>query len=390
MSLLDCLALEISNLTPWEIFDVYDGPRFYSCKSKVGQIYLVYWVEEVEDSDQWLYIKVSQDRYYSLVKGRISIRACYEFPEEGFAYLVSVRGRNDFSIVPTFVEQFDSDWLPDENEYLELDSRSTLLPTKLLDVQQAAVAGSRQVLDLAFETHTNSYEMAAETLGKILTSTQNYLYASACPKDVDVRRIAESVKDANKMMVTGLFASSFGVRLQSNNGDLFGESSHSQNLEQFIDILSSLNKPSEMILRIKSVNLLARSRFRIMLKDLVSGGLSIKAEWSDPFGGFGSSYLGLESLKSSLCLLDGGGSPDTDTVSYNRVRLVGVDVENDFFAIVTDSGELLKGKLDRSLDSYQFSVPSIVNVTIEETCTINPVTDKERWSYILISVSEST
>ena len=74
-------------------------------------------------------------------------------------------------------------------------------------------------------------------------------------------------------------------------------------------------------------------------------------------------------------------------MKYKDIKLVGVDIENDFFAVVKNDGDLLKGKLDKSLESYQFNVPSIINVKIEETCKINPVTDKEKWSYKLIEIN---
>jgi hypothetical protein len=40
----------LQNLKPLEVFDYFDGPRFYSCISKSGQLYLVFWVDETEKS----------------------------------------------------------------------------------------------------------------------------------------------------------------------------------------------------------------------------------------------------------------------------------------------------------------------------------------------------
>ena len=233
MSQHSYLNIEIKKLKPWEVFDFFEGPRFYSCKNKTGQIYLVHWVDEINDCDVWLYSKVSFEKYCALKNKKIDIRSCFENPEEGFSYLVSVASCNEFNINLIKPEEYDLEWLPDDGEFLDYDTPSTSLPTKIVDVQEAAVANSRQVLDLAFSKKHQTYEIASETLGKILTSVQNFIYSSACPNDLDVRRVPEHVKDENMLMVSGLFASSFGVRLQSKNSDLFSGSHQNNNLQRF-------------------------------------------------------------------------------------------------------------------------------------------------------------
>lgn len=380
---------EIKNLTPWEVFDFFDGPRFYSCKSKSGQIYVVYWVDESNGCDLWLYTRVSFERYCALKNAKVSIASIFNNSEENFSFLVSVLSESEFTTEVIKAELFDEDWLPDEDEFLEIDSCSTTLPQKIVDIQESAIANSRQVVDLAFERITNSFEIASENLGKILSTAQNFLYASACPNNIDIRRVPDNVKEDNTLMVTGLFASSFGVRLQSKNSDLFEDSPHNQNLNNFIDLLNASQNSENLLPKLKALNLLSRSRFKALLKELVSAGVSVKAEWADPFGKFSSSMISFESLKESLRKLEEGDDSNTQTIKYENVRLVGVDIENDFFALFDRDGNLIKGKLESKLESYSFNVPSMISATIEETCIINPVTDKEKWSYKLIDVQSA-
>lgn len=384
------LNIEIQNLKPWEIFDFFEGPGFYSCKNQTGQIYLVHWVDEIKDSDIWLYSKVSFEKYCALKNKKIDIRSCFENPEEGFSYLVTVASSKEFNINLIKAEEYDPEWLPDEGGFLEHQAPSTTLPEKIVDIQEAAVANSRQILDLAFSKSHQTYEIASDALGKILTTVQNYLYSSACPSDIDIRRVPEHIKDENILMVSGLFASSFGVRLQSKNSDLFPGSNQNQNLKEFMALLIATEKSDRVLTKVKGYNLLSRARYKAVLQELVAAEVSVKAEWSDPYGNFRVSRIPLHQIKESLRKLEDGDSSDTQTVKYEELRLVGVDIENDFFAVVKNDGELIKGKLDKSLDAYQFKVPSTVRVTIEETCKINPVTDKEKWSYKLIDIKEST
>ncbi|MBT2786745.1 MULTISPECIES: DUF6575 domain-containing protein [unclassified Halomonas] len=383
------LNIEIKKLKPWEVFDFFEGPRFYSCKNQTGQIYLVHWVDEINDCDVWLYSKVSFEKYCALKNKKIDIRSCFENPEEGFSYLVSVASCNEFNINLIKPEEYDSEWLPDDGEFLDYDSPSTSLPTKIVDVQEAAVANSRQVLDLAFSKKHQTYEIASETLGKILTTVQSFIYSSACSNDLDVRRVPEYIKDENMLMVSGLFASSFGVRLQSKNSDLFSGSNQSNNLQRFMELLATTEESDQVLKEVKNYNLLSRARYKAVLQELVTAELSVKAEWSDPYGNSKISRISFHQIKESLRKLEEGESSNTQIVEYKDIKLVGVDIENDFFAVVKNDGELLKGKLDKSLESYQFNVPSIINVKIEETCKINPVTDKEKWSYKLIEINSS-
>lgn len=383
------LNVEIQSLKPWEIFDFFEGPRFYSCKNQTGQIYIVHWVDDINDCDVWLYSKVSFEKYCALKNNKIDIRSSFEKPEEGFSYLVTVASTNEFNIDIIKPEDYDLEWLPDEGEFLEYDTPSTTLPQKVVDIKEAAVANSRQVLDLAFSKMHSTYEIASDELGKILTTLQNYLYSSACPNDIDIRRVPERTKDENTLMVSGLFAGSFGVRLQSKNSDLFPDSSQNQNLHKFMELLTATEKSNLVLREIKEYNLLSRVRYKAVLQELVAAGVSLKAEWSDPHGNFRSSKVQFHQIKEALRQLEDGESSDTQKIKHQDIRLVGVDIENDFFAVVKNDGELLKGKLDKSLESYQFNVPSIINAIIEETCKINPVTDKEKWSYKLIEIEPS-
>ena len=54
MSRAEYLAVLLPGLSPVEVFDFYDGPRFYSCRDVLGQLYIVYWVDDVDGNATWL------------------------------------------------------------------------------------------------------------------------------------------------------------------------------------------------------------------------------------------------------------------------------------------------------------------------------------------------
>jgi hypothetical protein len=47
---------------------------------------------------------------------------------------------------------------------------------------------------------------------------------------------------------------------------------------------------------------------------------------------------------------------------------------------------VIKGKLSRGLASRRFEVPSEIRAKLEETSVVDPLTDRAKWSFILLDV----
>jgi hypothetical protein len=373
----------VTRLAPVEVFDYYDGPRFYSCRDVAGQLYLVYWVDESEQhGSSWLYLKVSPERYAAVKRGHISVAEALSNPEEGLVFLVSGRERN---LVANRVEksQIEAEWLPDNDYRLELDEAA--LPSKSLTAKDLAQRAHRQVLDIAFEKASNTYEMAAGKLGRVLDSLQNTIYALSCPPDMALRRVPEEVKFRSEVLVTGLFASSFGVRLQTRGSDLFGNDDTAAAIESLTKLFATMGKPDVVTEHLRSLNVLARSRFKHLLHMLVDAHVAVKADWGNTDGRELVAHATYDELSQILRRIEATENASTQIVERDA-RLVGVDVQSDFFALVIEEGEVIKGKLARALATRHFEVPSVIRVKIEETCVIDPLTDKEKWSYVLLDV----
>jgi hypothetical protein len=65
-----------------------------------------------------------------------------------------------------------------------------------------------------------------------------------------------------------------------------------------------------------------------------------------------------------------------------------VDVESDFFAMIPVDGQLIKGKLSKQLGGGHFEVPSMISAKIQEVCLVDPLTEKEKWSYTLLEITK--
>lgn len=380
MSRSDYLSSLIKNLTPIQVFDYYDGPKFYSCSDKIGQVFLVYWIDETNEHSSWLYLRISPERYLSLKNGNVSIAEALSNPEEGSAFIVKNYGL-DFSVEEISAAHIEPDWLPPINDYLHL--KESTLPEKTLSAVEIAERLNRQVIDLAFDKLSNTYQMGCGKLGKLLDSFQNVIYALACDAQLDVRRVPEVIKFNSEILVTGLFASSFGIRLQSKNSELFSSDETTNAIEALVNLISTLETPEKVPEELHRFNILARSRFKHLLRVLVDSEVSIKADWGSPFGKTLQSRASFNKIARSLKKLE-----ETDAATKNTIErsatLVGVDVESDFFALKIEGNEIIKGKLSKSVSSRNFDVPSPIIAELEESCVIDPLTDREKWSYILI------
>ena len=382
MNRRDDMRSLIRGLVPVEVFDYYDGPRFYSCRDVVGQLYLVYWVDESEAGTSWLYLRISLERYAALKRGDVPIADALSKPEDESVLIVRSCGQ-EFLVEQLTAAEIEPDWLPDPQDRLAIGHAA--LPTRLSSPADLAPRVRRQVFDVAFEKISNTYEMAAGKLGRLLEAFQNTIYALSCDPTLDIRRVPEETKQRSELMVTGLFASSFGVRLQTKGAGLFEADDTERALLTLAELIDALSAPESLTENLHQLNILARSRFKHLLRVLVDSQVSVKADWATPLGRARQSRASFADISLSLQKLEASDAA-TSRVVERSVRLVGVDVQSDFFAVVLDDGEVIKGKLAKGLASKHFEVPSLIKAKLEETSVVDPLTDREKWTYILLDV----
>lgn len=379
----DDLPQLIRDLTPIEVFDFYDGPRFYSCRDKAGQLYLVYWVDETDVGSLWLYIRISHERYGAVRRGDLLIADALSQPEDGLALLVHSQDA-DFSVKQLRAENIDPEWMPQGNDRLDLPHSS--LPSNLIAPVNLAQKVKRHVLDLAFDKTSNTYELGSGKLGRLLEALQNTVFALSCDRTMDVRRVPEEVKQRSELMVTGLFASSFGIRFQTKGSDFFASDDTAGALETLIRMIDALNRPGSLPEELHRLNILARSRFKHLVQVMVDSQVAVKADWGSPNGSQANVGASFANLRLALQKLETTDDATQQTVK-RQARLVGVDIQSDFFALALENGEIIKGKLSKTISNKHFEVPSFVAATIQESSVIDPITDREKWSYVLLDAA---
>jgi hypothetical protein len=362
-----------------EVFDYYDGPRFFSVTDLTGQLYIVYWVEESEVGSSWLYVRLSHERYAAMKRGDVSVAEALSKPENGTAFVVT--GDDSKQIQ---AREIQADWMP-EGDY-RLSLQASTLPVKLVTAVELSRAVNRQVFDIAFQKVSNSYELGARKLGRLMEAFQGAIDALASSPESSLKRVSEEVKNRSELMFTGLFASSFGVRLQTKGTDIFASDDVAIAIESLAKLISALESPSGIGAELHKHNILARSRFKHLLNVLVDSQVALVADWGNPDGRNMQVRASFDQILQSFNALKNAEEALKQTVEH-RGRLVGVDIRSNFFAFVSNDGDFIKGALSKALSGENFKIPSNVLISVQETCEVDVLTDKEKWTYLLLSVT---
>ncbi len=76
----------IGRLDVLDVFAYHDGPRLFTARSIIGNLFLVEWAAENDAGDIWLIVPLSPMRYRALAAGEISFRSIFTDSELGFVY----------------------------------------------------------------------------------------------------------------------------------------------------------------------------------------------------------------------------------------------------------------------------------------------------------------
>lgn len=70
----------LGHLNYFEIYDDFDGPKCFSVKNDLDQLYLVYWSGDYDDGDfsKWVYMPVSQKMLDELIREEVSFHKAFQ------------------------------------------------------------------------------------------------------------------------------------------------------------------------------------------------------------------------------------------------------------------------------------------------------------------------
>ena len=369
-----------------DVYIYYDGPQLFSCESLAGQKYLALNVEYDDGVCRWFYMPISSSRLDSVKRGDISLYDAFKKAENGWLWEVTIDSNGlDEAILIRVHDLCDED-LPSKESSLSFVVQS--LPERQEDSMLLSQRLKRDVVDISLaEEGVHNSEIGCEHLGSVLLRFQNLVDSMVSGSSGGRGRIPQVIKQKAELKAAGTFAASFGVRLISNSiANLFDQTTVSPALEALMTVMEAKADPDKLTDAIEGMSSRSKSRYRFLLKALNEGNIDFNVDWGSPNKTSRSISLSHNDVQSLLTILEEDGE-DVSEILKLTGTLIGVNVERKTFVFRDDSKEQYSGTIDDALLGRVFSVPMDIDVAIEETLEINPLTKEEKVSYRLMSVS---
>ncbi|HDR8412839.1 DUF6575 domain-containing protein [Paenibacillus urinalis] len=375
-----------------DVFFYYDGPRIFTCKNKSIE-FLAFLVDELEESDHWLFIPVSKSRVQEIKSGRISIRDAITNAEDHL-YEVHLPVTEEFKPIIQILSSDDipDEYLPEEDSYapLSTDTHYSELPPKPSPTLEEAFESRRDILDIAIEGGEEAYELGCQKLGDTLTSIQYTLYSLDPRWDANMRKPPLAVIEDNSANVTSLFESSFGIRIKSKkSANIFNVTPATEAMNQLSDLLIKSKNNETLKQSLRGINPRAVMWYQKFLNSVQSTSGSLKFEWASPNSENRSDSISKDQLDSAIKLIN----ENSETYHQMTVKgkLIAINLKRNTFYIEGDDENDYSGNLSEQIktivqNGYTFEVPMEVNALIETKKVISTCTDKESVSYKLLEV----
>ena len=113
------ISAPLGDLELLRVYQEFDGPRLFSCRSRADQLYLALWADQSDDVDTWLYVAISARRLRSVEDGHITLRMAFAEPEDGQVVVIESHlapgpesGPADRIVQTAGPHEIPDDWLP--------------------------------------------------------------------------------------------------------------------------------------------------------------------------------------------------------------------------------------------------------------------------------------
>lgn len=382
-----------------DVFFYYDGPRIFTCKNE-SITFLAFLVDELDETDHWLFVPINQMRVNEIKRGKTSIRDAIAKSKDPIyeIFLPIIKGvEATFNIIQS--SNVPSEYLPAEDSYI-LDKKNITyyseLPPKTTIPMEEAVLSKRDILDISIERLENTYEMPSLELGQLLTNAQYTLFGLDERWQNNQHKPPLEVIEDNTVNVTSFFESSFGIRIKSNkSSDIFNVTPASNSLRLFSELLEHSKSEEGLKQLLKKINPKAVQMYKEFLSTFEDDSLQLKIEWASPNNETHYSVLTSGELNNARKIVSTSIETVTETISETKIKgeLIAVNIKRNTFYIEGADGKNYSGFLSKEIayyvhKGYKFEVPKAITALLETKVLIKGITKKETRSYTLKEVFE--
>lgn len=345
------IGTPLGTLTIGEIIEYYDFPRLFLCKSNLGHNYIALSIADNEESYDWLYLAVSEERQSAILKGQLPLATAYKNPESGFILkIVTFTADKPAQISYIFPEEISSEDLPAPDYLITVVASNEIPQSTRSSVRDVAIAKRRETFDYRIFPDQRVHEIPARKLGGILTVTQELVdaLAQASIGEPTVRGpISADILQRTRLQISHTFQSSFGVQFVAGQySDLLDHSLVAKALFELSNIF--LAKDSEDLLSNKLHSLKGRvtSKYRRLLKEFSDLNSGIAFDWGSVNPEMGGSFeMSPAEVKSAYAIVDRMEIAMAEKITISG-KLIGFNSRTRRYEIMSsDGGQSYAGKV---------------------------------------------
>lgn len=394
-------TIKYSDLEQSEIihtFEYYDFPLFFISKSPYGELFLNYYIEEIEENvDKWLFSRITNKERKDLIEQRLSVLNLLNrlLKKQRLYHLYvdsNLNGPNeevDIELVNS--SNFDLESFPEEDFFVEYDY---VTKRNLIRIEHDLIDSSR--FKIVLKDPSNSHDIGLDLFIEVLSNLKKSINDIA--NDIGSKLIGEKSSYPINLRVDSFQPSSFGVWLRTEplEDDLFEVPEKSlNNLFELIDDIEHKN-PSEIEEQIEmdeEYSLETIKSVKKLLKDIKENEFSLRLEATTKSDKLHKqvkfdkeSYNKLDILTN---ILRKKNEKYTEKIELEGL-LTSVNTTNNYFRISTTTGEI-GGRMSKDLfkrlkndQNIKFRVPSQIKATVEKQVVKDYVEDEHSEKFILV------
>jgi hypothetical protein len=377
-----------------EVYEYYDGPRLFTCRTPSDRTYLAVSIHEDSERDVWLYVSVSPRRLADIRTGQIDLEQAFRLAEDGDVYEVTVpRADGQSSVRILSAAELTADILPAPGERLvqvEHDDRESTLS----DVARLASQRHRDAVALTFDLPDHTSEIPIAYLGDVLTAFQELVSAiGQALRDVATARgrIQPEILRETRLLVAATPRGSFRVDLTAAQlSNSFGESLVGDSLEQITAVLEAGSDREQLQERFARLHTRAAAKYRKFLDELVEEPVSLRIDWGSTKKGRGIS-IGVP--HPELIHIAEAMSKVTQTEAHVvevTGELIGVNVRTLHFEILErKTQKRFSAKIAKPAirEASRATIGQLYTATLEERLEMSLLTGQEQISRTLIALT---
>lgn len=206
-------------------------------------------------------------------------------------------------------------------------------------------------------------------------------------------KIPSTILDLTDFQVTGVFAGSFGITLEKENGQLEAYSGLSQLteiLEETFNVLEASDRSEVLLSTITPLGKRVTHHYREWLTGMQECGVNLEIDWNDNIATTRRVHLLSDKVPNIVNILD-----TVDSVKENEVTLTGtltgINIRNLTFELVVDGVGLIKGKsrIDTLISLPDYFGKEVEATLIQSISTTKGNVNKVSWYLYKVQAKET-